>query len=264
MLPQAQHSSDGETTKLLIELQDGMQIESVIMFYDSNTSESRLTRAVLPPHPSVQQVSLGHNIFLQEDDTEATEMDSTDSRGHHSRGHHAKRDWTGFAHFPQSTAIIPGYDLSVSQGRMGQLRVADWTTSESIRIAVCGGQRFHMVQSAVCCSPRTPKNWQGHAVKGQDTSRLLRIVQLVDRCQKPLSRTFDTGGACHHTLTLLSQNHATHPGPNCVCPSNLLPVAQSWFNNWELINYINLPQGQPYHPGPVHCQSFFYLYHMLS
>lgn len=60
-----------------------------------------------------------------------------------------------------------------------------------------------MVQSAECCSPRTPKNWQGHAVKGQDTSRLLRIVQLVDRsCQEPLSRTFDTDRLSPHPHTL--------------------------------------------------------------
>ena len=33
---QAQHSADGETTKLLLELQDGLTVESVIMHYDTS------------------------------------------------------------------------------------------------------------------------------------------------------------------------------------------------------------------------------------
>ena len=36
-----QTSSDGETTKLLIRLQDGLQIESVIMYYDTSGVLSR-------------------------------------------------------------------------------------------------------------------------------------------------------------------------------------------------------------------------------
>ncbi len=31
----AQRSSDGETTKLLVKLQDGLQVEAVIMEYDN-------------------------------------------------------------------------------------------------------------------------------------------------------------------------------------------------------------------------------------
>jgi adenine C2-methylase RlmN of 23S rRNA A2503 and tRNA A37 len=34
----AQRSADGETTKLLVQLQDGLQVEAVIMQYD-NTGE---------------------------------------------------------------------------------------------------------------------------------------------------------------------------------------------------------------------------------
>jgi adenine C2-methylase RlmN of 23S rRNA A2503 and tRNA A37 len=33
---QAQHSADGETTKLLLQLQDGLTVESVIMHYDTS------------------------------------------------------------------------------------------------------------------------------------------------------------------------------------------------------------------------------------
>lgn len=35
---QAQHSADGETTKLLLQLQDGLTVESVIMHYDTTGS----------------------------------------------------------------------------------------------------------------------------------------------------------------------------------------------------------------------------------
>ena len=35
---QAQHSADGETTKLLLQLQDGLTVESVIMHYDTSGS----------------------------------------------------------------------------------------------------------------------------------------------------------------------------------------------------------------------------------
>jgi adenine C2-methylase RlmN of 23S rRNA A2503 and tRNA A37 len=37
---QAQHSADGETTKLLLQLQDGLTVESVIMHYDTTGSAS--------------------------------------------------------------------------------------------------------------------------------------------------------------------------------------------------------------------------------
>lgn len=33
---EAQHSSDGETSKLLLELQDGLTVEAVIMHYDTS------------------------------------------------------------------------------------------------------------------------------------------------------------------------------------------------------------------------------------
>ncbi|MEW5297463.1 MAG: hypothetical protein WDW36_000669 [Sanguina aurantia] len=64
---QAQHSSDGETTKLLIELQDGMQIESVIMFYDSNTSGRHTGPQASPParHSLRRAAAPGHSPRAQ-------------------------------------------------------------------------------------------------------------------------------------------------------------------------------------------------------
>jgi hypothetical protein len=45
----AQRSSDGETTKLLVQLQDGLQVESVVMEYDNTARYSGADEPELPP-----------------------------------------------------------------------------------------------------------------------------------------------------------------------------------------------------------------------
>ncbi len=49
---QAQHSASGDTTKLLLELQDGLTVESVIMHYDTSGASHNMSASWSRAAPS--------------------------------------------------------------------------------------------------------------------------------------------------------------------------------------------------------------------